>query len=947
MYECYFCKTEFKNKSAYISHLKLRKTSCIEDSELWNKQKNIILDNFLKENITFDKKQLKFINSKLEDCKLLGIPGGGKTRCIIEKIKKCFDDKIFNNNFDFIILTFSKRSRFDFLNKGKEVSNKFNQNNVRTLHSIAGHILQKLSGKRSSSLETVVLAGLRFIENDNINLKSLKIFQNLKVIFVDEAQDISRNQYQFICKLKEKIGCKLILVGDPNQNIYQFQGGSDMHLLSYKVKSYKLINNYRSNKQIVKFVSGISPHNTKMISKSYSKDNKVEIFEGNLDQIENDIINQLKNTKIDLSKVAIIGPVKRCNVKHNSYLNVGLSLIANALAKNKIPFLKQYTDSHNMKFDTDKIITLPNHVNLFTIHGSKGLEFDKVYLLNYHLTTFGMLPTLNDFNIFKYMWYVGTSRSRNFLKIYKDSTKIIWPLTSDVDKSTYVTNKKIKFLKEIKFQKEFKQLRFSVTEFLEELKAEQLFFYENTFKFDVEEISIFKLRKNLIDYKNLSNFYGKFIEVVFEYYYIYFLDEIPENNYFNRTVYQLNNTIIINYKYIETCKKLCKKLRIDFNTQIDLNLFERFKYKFNDSEIIFYDFLKEELKYDFTKKFFISFENKVTNQNNKIMTKLCVSILKNIKKDEIKKIFDIVLFKYQLDNESGYLCDLDFTEHLKKLDPIIKQIKIYCEKKELKDLEFQKYTEHPNFPMVGIIDFIDHKNKKITDIKFTKSFHIKQAYQLLMYYNNIIPDWSEEYELELINFYTGKVYQISFNKDINQFELLKSFVDITKIKLKDTLFCYDLETTGLDIDKLEVIERYFEEYNLGFVPSEGLIKPYFKISDEISNITKITNNMLKKAENKKVFKEDLKRIFYYCEKPKFMAHNGSVFDHRILFRNLNQEQLLDSRYIIRMLYHEDTLRLKLGETYKLVTGKEVVNCHRAKDDVKMMIEILKKIKYKN
>ena len=28
-----------------------------------------------------------------------------------------------------------------------------------------------------------------------------------------------------------------------------------------------------------------------------------------------------------------------------------------------------------------------------------------------------------------------------------------------------------------------------------------------------------------------------------------------------------------------------------------------------------------------------------------------------------------------------------------------------------------------------------------------------------------------------------------------------------------------------------------------------------------------------------------------------MAHNGSVFDHRILFRNLNSEQLLDSNII--------------------------------------------------
>lgn len=946
MIKCYFCNKELKNKSAYINHLTKRKKACIDDEELWLNQKKIILDKFLQENITFDRNQSNFINYNLNDCKLLGIPGGGKTRCIIEKIKKCFENKIFTNNFDFIILTFSKRSRFDFLNKGRQLSKNFNQNNVRTLHSIAGHILQKLKGRTSSSLETVVLACLKFLDETNINLKSLKILQNLKVIFVDEAQDISNNQYKFILKLKEKLECKLILVGDPNQNIYQFQGGSDQFLLSYNVKSFNLINNYRSNKNIVSFVSGISPHQTKMISKNNNKTNKVEIFEGSLDQIENDIIKELKNTTIDLSQIAIIGPVKRCNVKHNSYLNVGLSLIANCLSKNNIPFLKQYTDTHSMKFDTDKIITRPDHVNLFTIHGSKGLEFEKVYLLNYHLTTFGKIPTLDDYNVFKYMWYVGVSRAKSYLKIYKDKSKIIWPLTNKVNKKIYNSNSILKFKDEIKFKKEFKQLRFNVTDFLEDLRAEQLFGFENLLKFETEEIQLYKIKKDLVDYKNLSALYGLFIETIYEYYYYYFNENL-NNNFLDRFLFQLNNTIIISEKYQKICKIIFKRFNLNFNNSLILNIFEKSKYLLSNNEMEFYHFLKKELNYDYNKKFFISFENKVTKQSNKKLIKLCKDIKDNFKSENIYSIFMIVLYRYQIDNESGYLFEMDFSLHLEKLQPIIEKIKLFCEKKIYKNLKFQYYTEHPNFPMTGIIDAIDVENKKIIDIKFTKSFHIKQAFQVLLYYNNVIPDWCKNYELEIINFYTGKIYKLKFDKDIKNYDLLKSLVDITKIKLKNTLFCYDLETTGLDIDNLEIIERYFEEYNLNFVPSEGLIKPKYYISDEISNITKITNKMLEKGDNLFKFNHELKQIFNYCDKPKFMAHNGSVFDHRILFKKLSPDQLLDSRYIIRLLYHQDTLKLNLSDTYKLITGKDVINCHRAKDDVKMMIEILKNINYLN
>ena len=56
------------------------------------------------------------------------------------------------------------------------------------------------------------------------------------------------------------------------------------------------------------------------------------------------------------------------------------------------------------------------------------------------------------------------------------------------------------------------------------MRAEQLFRYETNFKFETDEIILYKKKKDLVDYKNLSNLYGQFIETVYEYYYHYFND---------------------------------------------------------------------------------------------------------------------------------------------------------------------------------------------------------------------------------------------------------------------------------------------------------------------------------------------------------------------------------------------------------------------------------------
>ena len=131
MFNCILCSKTFSSETKLINHY-TKKSPCIDNTILWHTNKNKYITN-----ITFNQNQLEFIESPLEDSKLLGIPGGGKTRCIIEKIFKHLSNNDYHSNNDFLILSFSKRARFDFIEKGKIYKKIFTKNNVRTLHSLA------------------------------------------------------------------------------------------------------------------------------------------------------------------------------------------------------------------------------------------------------------------------------------------------------------------------------------------------------------------------------------------------------------------------------------------------------------------------------------------------------------------------------------------------------------------------------------------------------------------------------------------------------------------------------------------------------------------------------------------------------------------------------------------------------------------------------------------
>lgn len=85
-----------------------------------------------------------------------------------------------------------------------------------------------------------------------------------KHICVDEAQDLNKAQYEFIKALCGEGSTSILMVGDPNQMIYGFNGSSSSYLCKYFVEDFSPIKftlnqNYRSSQSVIKLANKIKP----------------------------------------------------------------------------------------------------------------------------------------------------------------------------------------------------------------------------------------------------------------------------------------------------------------------------------------------------------------------------------------------------------------------------------------------------------------------------------------------------------------------------------------------------------------------------------------------------------------------------------------------------------------------------------------------------------------
>jgi DNA helicase II / ATP-dependent DNA helicase PcrA len=114
-----------------------------------------------------------------------------------------------------------------------------------------------------------------------------------KHICVDEAQDLNKVQYEFIKTLCGDALHSVLMVGDPNQMIYGFNGSSKDYLCTHFVEDFspllfELKENYRSTKAVIRVANKLKPDSQK--ESEYALEGDFEISEFNTEEEEANFI---------------------------------------------------------------------------------------------------------------------------------------------------------------------------------------------------------------------------------------------------------------------------------------------------------------------------------------------------------------------------------------------------------------------------------------------------------------------------------------------------------------------------------------------------------------------------------------------------------------------------------------------------------------------------------
>ena len=99
-----------------------------------------------------------------------------------------------------------------------------------------------------------------------------KYASKFKYVFVDEYQDTNKAQYLFVKKLVEDHQ-NICVVGDEDQSIYGWRGADLNNILNFSkdfpnAQTFKLEENYRSNKFILEAANAVVKHNQERIGKN-------------------------------------------------------------------------------------------------------------------------------------------------------------------------------------------------------------------------------------------------------------------------------------------------------------------------------------------------------------------------------------------------------------------------------------------------------------------------------------------------------------------------------------------------------------------------------------------------------------------------------------------------------------------------------------------------------
>lgn len=735
--------------------------------------------------------------NNLVDTKLIATAGSGKTFTIIQKMDFMIKENIFKSN-EILMLTFSRFTRDDFINRIKKYGIKtIDENYIKTIDSFAKSIIDP-----NNEVDVSILSYkfMKYLENSSTEeIKKNNKINHIKTIFVDEAQDLNETQYKILCLLKEKNNTLINLIGDPNQNIYQFRGSSDKYLSDYNAQTFYLTYNFRSHQEVVEFSKYLRPNqDVNIICKKKSINRlPISVFYKDEDDLEYNIISLLKNAeknKVDFSDFAILAPTRgrmRSAGKSN-----GLCLVTNILYKNGYKFKQFYEEASEDAGGNIQYLPEPGHVNILTYMGSKGLEWKYTIIIDAEICLINKKYfTVEKHKGDQYLLYVACSRAINNLFIFSKYSKRKMesvfhfnPWFSLVPNDKYKRDKR--FDDEFKFQDIKENISLpdekKISKILDQCSEENLYKLAVLCDYGVEHSKSKKTIENIYEVKEIQNsnmFLSKFIkELFFAYYNI--SHNIPLKKYhdieniINLDVIMKNfSQKFLNWYYLNRSNltwETYDKEKDNYDPEIRRiieNNFRRTK-ELSDHVIV---------PDSYFKMFILSNKEKIKKTYEKYLK--CKNEIK------IRKyLFKMLVIIYALETQHYYHVLNDgskFKYIFEEYDDLFNKIKDFCVRENLSIQDTNIFVN--KHELTGHIDFIscDKKNNIIRyyDIKCCSDITLKHIIQqtICQILNENLDDYNNinnELYLNFINLMTGKNIKInlSLSKDKIK-EILKIIID--------------------------------------------------------------------------------------------------------------------------------------------------------------------------
>lgn len=324
---------------------------------------------------------------------------------VYRKIVETGKDKYIFKLIQFMINFIEQYKTTGYDARGFEVL-RSKTDNPRTLLFL--DIAEKVYGYYQSALKQKNQIDFADMINDaNYYLGEIER-QNLelpyKYIIIDEFQDIARQRFNLTKRLSEITQAKVVAVGDDWQSIYAFSG-SDITLFTRFLElmgagtELKITHTYRNSQELIDIAGGFVQKNTTQIRKQLISPKrltdpvKIEVFD-----------DSSKPMKVLAEKVEkIIGEIVEEYSAESSILLIGrynydMYKLINTGAFKELP---------NGRVQSAKY---PNaNLSFMTAHGSKGLGYDNVILINMFEGKFGFPCQIEDDPIMKLVTYEDNS----------------------------------------------------------------------------------------------------------------------------------------------------------------------------------------------------------------------------------------------------------------------------------------------------------------------------------------------------------------------------------------------------------------------------------------------------------------------------------------------------------------------------------------------------------